>query len=189
MTVKVDVLGWRQLDDEPAFQIVEGGFYYHLRSKRLFEIVTFDAKLVAEGKTFAADEVGYASIRYVMDHEDMLHSYVPPAGSAQMNVTITTAPTATPDSVGVITVTGGPTDEPLVLRISTMDSTSLEQTDTIVYVSMTGELTVTEVADKISAATHDALLTSVANVAGVVTFTPSTGGTIDVFTLDTDRPY
>jgi len=189
MTIKRDVLGFRYDDEEPAFQEVEGGFYYHLRHpKKLHEKASFDAWLVAESKSFAAGELGYASIPYVLRHEDMLRSYVPPVGSAQMNVEITKIPSGV-DDTGEITVTGGPTDEPLILRISTQDSTSDDPTDTLVYVAMTLEETVTEVAVRIAAAAHDPNLLSVANVAGVVTFTPSSGGEISVFTHDTDRPY
>ena len=129
------------------------------------------------------------SFVYMMTHESMLKSYVPPAGSAQMTVEITTAPTATPDSVGVITVAGGPTDEPLKLRISTMDSTSLVQTDTVLYVQMQEEETAAEVAIRIAAALYDPALVSVAAVGPAVTFTPSSGGTIDIFTQATDRPF
>ena len=189
MTIKLDVLGYRYDDEEPAFQEVEGGFYYRLRHpKKLHEKVSFDAWMAAEGLSFGTNELGYASIQYVLDHEDMLRSYVPPAGSAQMNVEITKVPAGV-DSTGEITVTGGPTDEPLILRISTMDSTSLVQTDAIVYVAMQLEESATEVAVRIAAAAYDPNLLSVANVAGVVTFTPSAGGEFAVFTHDTDRPY
>jgi len=190
MTVKRDVLGHRRYVGEPAFQEVEGGFYYHLKLKKLFNKDEFDAKLVADGLTFAVDEVGYASIQYVIGHEDMLNSYVPPAGSAQMNINITKVPSGV-DDTGAVTVTGGPTDEPLILRMLTRDSTNSagSEVPTIVYIPMTGELTLTEVAEKIAAAVYDTAFTSVTSALGVVTFTPSSGGSIAVFDLDLDRPY
>lgn len=184
-----DVLGFRSYDNEPAFQEVEGGFYYHLKTKRLFAKDEFDAKLVAEGKTFQVGEVGYASAKYVWLNGDMLHSFVPPPGSAQMNVNVTTAPTATPDSTGVITVVGGPTDEPLLVIIWTQDSTSAEPTETRLWVNMQEQETADEVAARIAAAAYDANLSGVAAVGPAVTFTPSLGGTITMFTADTDRPY
>ena len=188
MTIKLDVLGYRYDDEEPAFQEVEGGFYYHLRMKKRYDKAEFDATLVTDGKSFGVGEVGYASIRYVMTHESMLRSYVPPAGSAQMNVNVTKVPSGA-DDTGAITVTGGPTDEPIILTITTQDSTSLLPTETMLYIGLQVQETAVEVAAKIAAAVFDANFVSVAAVDAVVTFTPSAGGSIDVFTSDTDRLY
>ena len=187
MTIKIDVLGFRYDDAQPAFQEVEGGFYWHIRHKKLLEKVSFDAWMTAEGLSFAVGEVSYVTIKYLKDHEDMLHSFVPPAGSAQMDVDITKIPAGV-DSTGIVTVAGGPTDEPLVLIFTTQDSTSSEPTVVTMIVQMQAEETATEVAVRIAAAAHDPNLLSVVNVAGVVTFTPSTGGSLTVFTQDTDRP-
>jgi len=187
MSIEVDVLGYRYDNADPAFMELEGGFYYHLPTRRRLDRVEFDAKLVAEGKSFAAGELGYPSFWRFVNGEDMLAAFAPPAGSAPMSVSITKIPSGI-DDTGEITVTGGPTDEPLMITITTRDSTSTLVVYTYVVVEVEAQDDADTVAANIAAANYDPNFISVAAVGAVVTFTPSTGGSIAVFTQDTYRP-
>ena len=91
MSVKIDVLGHKYDDAEPAFTAVASGlFYYHLRTKKLYDRESFNAGLEQDGKAFADGELGIPSDDYIARHEDMLKNlYSPelPAAPTLLNVT------------------------------------------------------------------------------------------------------
>jgi len=182
MSIELDVLGYRYDNAEPAFVELTGGFYWHMPTNRRLDKDEFDAKLVAEGKSFAAGELGIPSLEYMRYHETILWSFLPPAGSAELTATVSKAPSGI-DDTGEITIAGGPTNAPVEIHVLANDSTTLIEVPKIVMaVDPVSAETPTELGDRLAAdAGLDPNFTSVVNVAGVVTFTPSAGGSITLF--------
>ena len=99
--IKLDVLGFKYDDSEPAFTLLGGGaFYYHIAADKVLEKNSFDAKLTAEGKAFAAGELGYPSAAWQATHDTLI------------NRTGTKAPPVPPAAPGASGVDGSPEDEP-----------------------------------------------------------------------------
>lgn len=83
---KLDVLGHKYDDSEPAFTAVESGmYYYHLKTKRLLGRASFDKFLADNDIGFADGELGIPSDGLIAISEDMLKNLFTP--------TVPTAPT------------------------------------------------------------------------------------------------
>ena len=90
MGLKTDVLGFQYDDAEPAFtEEASGRFYYHLRTKRLLERKSFNARLEQDGKAFADGELGSPSDDYIARHEGMLKNLYSPELPAEPTPTVT----------------------------------------------------------------------------------------------------
>jgi len=177
MTIKLDVLGHRYDDAEPAFCELVGGWYYHLRLKQRFNKDEFDAKLVAGGVPFADGELGVPSIGYILTHEYILWGVVVPDSTpaAPITATVTKVPSGA-DDTGEITIAGGPSDGVYEITVTTQDSTSGAASKPVTY-AITGDEDI-EVAKRVGAMAHDPNLSDVTVLVDVITFTPSAGGSI-----------
>jgi len=184
MTIEVDVLGHRYDNDEPAFTELRGGWYWHLKTNRCYEKVSFDAWMASETLSFAVGELGIPSLAYMRTHETILWSFEPPESSAPLTATVTKVPSATPDDTGEITIADGPADAYTSIIITQQDSTSTVASKPETIVDPRNAETPTEVAVLIAAHLgNDSNFTSVTSALGVITFTPSSGGTIDVLSV------
>jgi len=73
--IKSDVLGFTFNTSEPAFTITGSGtYYFHLLTKKLYDVVSFNNFLTEEGKGFTQYELGEPSPDLIDLHGGMLTS-------------------------------------------------------------------------------------------------------------------
>jgi len=183
MTIKLDVLNFPYDDAVPAFTELASGYYYHRIDKRLYEKKSFDAKLAAEGKSFAAGEVGDQPASYKADHLSIASRgtpVVPAAPGAPITVSVTKVPSVTADDTGVITIGGGPADKAYTITL-TLEGQNSGGAD-VQNVAIAKGDTAAVAAGKVVAAESDPDVVSAA-VGAVITFTPKTGDNIKTLTV------
>ena len=178
MTIKLDVLNFPYDNAEPAFTEMVGGYYHHRVNKRLYERGSFDAWLAAEGKTFAAGEVGDQSASYKATHETIVSRGTVKFYAvklAPVTVSVTKVPSVTADDTGAITIAGGPADKPYTITFTVREAKS--GGDDVQNILIAKGESAEVIATNISFASSDPYI--YASAAGrVVTVAPSAGSTI-----------
>jgi len=180
--IKLDVLGFRFEKPNPAFVETQNGFYYHIRTKRLFEKDSFDARLTVEGKSFKPGELGNPHKEFITEHGGVLAGMLVDhtGGGHPITASVTKAPADTADDTGEVTIAGGPADKAYTITLTVKGEASVG--DDVQNVSISQGKTAAEAATLLKNASSDPNV--VATVTGaVVTFTPASGKKVATLTV------
>lgn len=176
MTVKLDVLGYRYDDVEPAFTDTGQGFYLHWRSHKMYDKKSFDAWMVSKSLSFGAKEVGKPSALFLANHSWgglAAGAPSPPVVTlAPITATVTKVPSNAADDTGAVTVAGGPADKAYTVTLTIHGQGS--PGDDVQNVPVAKGATAEQVAAALAVASSDPNVTAAAS-GKVVTFTPSAG--------------